>query len=217
MPEWQKTTVKEQVYDLLKQGILTQKYQMGERLNIGNLTETLGVSNSPLREAIHMLITEGLVVASPNATVSVVNLTPRDMYELSQMLCYLLVGAYGRCVEMGTASALAGPMSRVLETQRELMRARDLYQFVQAATQFDRCIIQGTGNARLLGTFDGQLALFSLAALYDYQHRDTDWSQNTSQHGAMVEAVAAGRHQEMVELIRRHYDKAYLQYGATGA
>lgn len=204
---WQKTTVKEQVYNLLKQNILTQKYEMGERLNIGNLSQQLGVSNSPIREAINMLVTEGLVTVSPNSTVSVVSLTMQDMYELSQMICFLQIGAYEYCVRQEITQKLLTPMKRILDRQHDLMAKGELYEFVQAANSFDRCIIEGTGNSRLLGNFDNVFALFTLAALYDYQHRDTDWRMNTAEHEQIYEAVLQQRHRQVVELIDHHYSK----------
>lgn len=206
MADLQKTTVKEQVYHLLREGILTQRYEMGQRMNIGSLAEELGVSNSPIREAIHMLATEGLVELHPNY-VSVVELTARDMYELSQVMCYLQVGAYQHCASSGMTGELISPMEKALARQHSLIREEDLCVFVQAATCFDRCIIQGTENRRLLEQFDKISDLFFLAQLYEYQHSDTHRQINTAQHEKMLEAIKESDHPQVLEIIRLHYNK----------
>ena len=48
-------TIKEQVYNVIKQKILHQKYQLGEKINIDALAAELQVSNSPIIEALMLL------------------------------------------------------------------------------------------------------------------------------------------------------------------
>lgn len=56
-----KKSVKEQVLDQLREEILNQTYPLGSRVNLDELRREYGVSNTPLREAIGVLVGEGLL------------------------------------------------------------------------------------------------------------------------------------------------------------
>ena len=57
----QKQSMREQILSVLRTSILNHTYPMGSRLNLDELRRDLGVSNTPLREAISILEGEGLV------------------------------------------------------------------------------------------------------------------------------------------------------------
>lgn len=92
-------TIKEQVYEIIKNRILTQEYQFGEKINIGSLSKELGISNSPIREALSQLGQEGLVVSTPNSGLRVVNMSKRDLFEQAQMVYFWMTGSYRYCAE----------------------------------------------------------------------------------------------------------------------
>lgn len=62
-----KKSVKEQVLDQLREEILNQTYPLGSRVNLDELRREYGVSNTPLREAIGVLVGEGLLEYRRNA------------------------------------------------------------------------------------------------------------------------------------------------------
>ena len=69
-------SVKEQTYQIIKEKILNQEYPAGARININKLAEELGISNSPIREALSLLEQQGLVISnrSSGATVTTLSL-----------------------------------------------------------------------------------------------------------------------------------------------
>jgi DNA-binding GntR family transcriptional regulator len=79
----------EQVYEMLKKSIVDGKYAPGERLRESDLAESMGVSRSPIREAIQRLGKEGLVEIVPRKGVFVTKLTlemVKELFELREVL-----------------------------------------------------------------------------------------------------------------------------------
>jgi hypothetical protein len=95
-----KTSRSEQAYAALKRQILDQDLQPGGRLNIDALSRLLGVSSSPLREAMVRLEVEGLVVFTTNTSFSVAPLPDAD--QMRQLFEFrLLIETH--CVRLGAA------------------------------------------------------------------------------------------------------------------
>ena len=68
-------TIKEQVYQILRQELVRQRYKPGEWLQENEIAERLNVSRSPVREALRMLTGDGLLVEIPKKGVYVRKLT----------------------------------------------------------------------------------------------------------------------------------------------
>lgn len=77
------------VVDELRQRILTQRLKPGERLVEGRLAEELGVSRNPVREAIRVLASEGLVAVNARRGASVVNLSLQEARETIEVRALL--------------------------------------------------------------------------------------------------------------------------------
>ena len=79
-----KSTLSEQIYQILRSDILSQRIPLGTRLTLKNLKEQFGVSSTPIREALTRLTEEGLVNHYSNIGVTVISLTEKDLTELYQ-------------------------------------------------------------------------------------------------------------------------------------
>lgn len=76
--------ISDQVYELIRGMIIDGEVGFGERLHIRNLAERLGVSPTPIREALNRLMTDGLAESSPRRGMFVVNPDERDIVELCE-------------------------------------------------------------------------------------------------------------------------------------
>lgn len=72
----------EQVYERVREAILDGVLAPGTVMSQVALAEDLGISRTPLREALRMLQSEGLIEAEPNRRVKVAPMTPADLEEL---------------------------------------------------------------------------------------------------------------------------------------
>lgn len=81
-----KSTLSEQIYQILRSDILNQRIPLGAKLTLKNLQEQFEVSSTPIREALTRLTEDGLVRYYSNIGVNVIELTERDLTELYQFM-----------------------------------------------------------------------------------------------------------------------------------
>lgn len=81
-----KSTLSEQIYQILRSDILTQRIPLGEKLTLKHLQERFEVSSTPIREALTRLSQDGLVDYYSNIGVNVISLSEEDLRELYQFM-----------------------------------------------------------------------------------------------------------------------------------
>ena len=76
------TTIKQQVYEILRDDICSGVYAPGQQIQETELSKKLEISRSPIREALRQLVSEGLAVEYPNRGVFVKTYTPKDIEDV---------------------------------------------------------------------------------------------------------------------------------------
>lgn len=166
------------VFNTLRQAILTGELKPGERLMEIHLANKLGVSRTPIREAIRKLELEGLVTMIPRRGAEVAQITEKSMNDVLEVrraldaLCAEL--ACDRITEEGL-SALKDACTRF-----ELaIKTKDAKKIAQADVALHDIIVQATGNQRLI-----QLVNNLSEQMYRYRF---EYIKDTSQHENLVE------------------------------
>ena len=202
-----KTSMKEQVYQIIKSRILTQKYALGERINIYNLAEELHISNTPIREALGMLEKDGLVVICPNAGYKVIRFTDKSARALTETVTALLIGGYRVCISKNMGPALVKMMSERLRTQQALMKDSSEYDYVKATVAFDEVFLAVLENDTLYTLFQSISDRMFLLILHEHTHFEVDRTNNMSEHVMLFDAVKAGNQPLVEELLVSHFAK----------
>ena len=81
-----KSTLSEQIYQILRSDILTRRIQPGQKLTLKTLQERFEVSSTPIREALTRLTEEGLMLYYSNIGVRVIEMEERDVRELYEFM-----------------------------------------------------------------------------------------------------------------------------------
>lgn len=199
----QKKDTKDLVYEYIKGKILKLEYRSGDIINIAHLTNELNISNTPIREAISMLQSEGLVVAS-GTKYRVVTFTEKILSDLNEACLVLITGALRICAEKGRLDALAGKLRHVLDKQIASSATASECEFTFAAVAFDRCFIETSQNKCLLDIFNTQANLLSLSTSYVNAFSR---QQSIDQHEAILQAVKDKDMERAIRLLAMHYDK----------
>ena len=84
------------------------------------------------------------------------------------------------------------------------MREKDRYRYSHDSIYFDRCIIEATGNRRLLMQFDHIYPLFYLCTLYIHKS-EQDYEACLCQHKEILEAAREGRNEDVIDSLTQHY------------
>lgn len=156
----QKRSLVDQVYERLRGDIIELKLPLGSRVNVNELQDTLGVSCTPIREAINRLQQEGLITYENNVGARVLTLEPRDVEEI-QLVGTTLHCAAARLALSGQAdrAAIAAGLRRELELYEKATSPDDQAENV---SQMIKVFYDHSGNRRLehsLLSFQGQQLL----------------------------------------------------------
>ncbi|HLI42585.1 MAG TPA: GntR family transcriptional regulator [Streptosporangiaceae bacterium] len=210
------------VLEAIKHAILSGELQPGRPLVETDLAEVLGVSKTPVREALKTLAGAGLVTMSPykGAVVRVVDdEQARHIYDVRLLL---EPEALGRAVAMrqagpGAAGDGERPVARQAGGGWQAARAAlaradaaaDQAERSLANRDFHRELYAGCGNPLLVSMLDDlrdQTALVSAAAWRHDPHwlGTPSWEREAAEHRAVLDAAEAGDAAAAVDLLRAH-------------
>ena len=137
------------VFNTLRQAILTGELKPGERLMEIHLANKLGVSRTPIREAIRKLELEGLVTMIPRRGAEVAQITEKSMNDVLEVRRAM----DALCVELAcdriTPEELQD-LKKACETFEAAVKTGDIKQIAQADVALHDIIVQATGNQRLI-------------------------------------------------------------------
>lgn len=189
--------LREVVCETLREAIRTGALKPGERLMEIQLAEELGVSRTPVREAIRKLELEGYVIMMPRRGTYVASLSIRDVNEVFEIRTSLDSLASGLAAERITEEELER-LKRLLAQIGEYIEQNDMDKIVETDTEFHDLLYQASRNTRLVGIIFNlreQLTRFrSTSMSYPGRLKET-----LEEHSRIVDAIADGD----VELAQR--------------
>lgn len=203
-----KDSIKEQIYQIIKGKILNQDYSLGEKISILSLSEELNVSNTPIREALSMLESEGLVIFKKNAGPSVININEKIFKEVSETISMLVLGAYEMCVAKNKIPQLLVRMKSVLQKQMEMSKdsSSDM-DYARSALSFDISVLTILENPTMDKLYMKIFNVYYLTVLYEHQHFELDRMASIKEHMAIMKAVVERDHETVRRLIKDHFKK----------
>ena len=176
----------ETLRDAIRKGVL----KPGERLMEIQLAEELGVSRTPVREAIRKLELEGYVIMMPRRGTYVANLSIRDVNEVFEIRTSLDSLASGLAAERITDDELER-LQRLLVIIGGYVEANDMDKIVETDTEFHDLLYQASRNTRLVGIIFNlreQLTRFRTTSM-SFPGR---LKATLEEHRRIVEAIAQG-------------------------
>jgi DNA-binding GntR family transcriptional regulator len=191
----------EAVLDALKHAILTGRLPPGQPLIENDLAAQLGVSKTPVREALKTLAGAGLVTMSPYKGAMVRTVDAALAHSVYDIRLLLEPEAVRRAVAHGASSAPHWTVAA--EALDRADACADRADRSLANREFHRALYLGCGNDLMVGILDGlrdQTALVS-AVVWD---RSPSWEQEAAEHRAILDAVTAGAADRAAVLLREH-------------
>lgn len=156
-----RTTLTLEAYRTLRRAILNRQYPPGTKLVLRELAEALGLSPTPIKEALAALSREGLVQAIPHRGYQVPALSPEDIREIYEIR-EVLEGLAARLAAMKGTFQLADHLIDLFRKQREAATVGDLEAYGDLDLAFHRTLWEVSENHRLLRiaeNLNGQLRL----------------------------------------------------------
>lgn len=184
-----RTTVQEQIYQRLKDLILSGEIKPGQSLTIPLVAETFGVSHMPVREALHRLVAERALTTISGRSVGVPPLSLAKLDELRRVRIEIEGFAAEWAAERMTARKL-DQLDDLVEAMRAAIEADDVSAFLRRNRDFHFAIYAATGSETLLSTIESlwfQIAPY-LSILYPYG----DYPRSNREHGVIARALRKG-------------------------
>nr|WP_317283539.1 GntR family transcriptional regulator [uncultured Sellimonas sp.] len=193
------------VFNTLRQAILRGELKPGERLMEIQLAKKLGVSRTPIREAMRKLELEGLVLMIPRRGAEVAEITEKNMRDVLEVRRALEVLAVQlSCDRIG--SEQIEELKKAAEEFEKTLRCDDVTKIAQADVHFHDIIYRSTDNQRLiqlLNNLGEQMYRFRV----EYLKRDRYHSQISKEHKELIEFLQTGNKEGAEEKIGCHIDK----------
>jgi DNA-binding GntR family transcriptional regulator len=201
-----RTTLNKEAYKALRQAILAGKIPPGQKLVVRVLAENLGLSPTPVKEALSALEREGLVVAVPHRGYFVLEPGLADVREIYS-LREVLEGLAARLAVENNGKALLRKLERLFSKQRQAADQGDIGAYGDLDLAFHRTFWEASGNKRLLAaaeTIDGQIRMLisSSAAI------PGRLPQSRAEHEAILQAVRNKDPEDAEAAMRTHVRNA---------
>lgn len=203
-------TLTEETYDAIKERIFKNEFKPGDPLSIENLAEELGVSQTPIREALIRLSNDGLVEYNPRKKACVSEITTKNISETYEVR---------KILEPYVASNAAAnpPLDELRELKEELEEIKELtgeekYQkFYETDIELNDLLMDTVGNNLLLQLFDHienyniRIRFFASTTM---KNSEEVVEEGNSDHLAIVNALLDKSPQRARHAVLDHLQKA---------
>jgi DNA-binding GntR family transcriptional regulator len=197
------TTTSDLVVDSIRQAILGGQFEPGATLVERRLAEQLGVSKTPVREALIALAAHGLVIITPNRGAVVRAVTGDDVRHAYETRLLLEPWAVSRTARRGAADAAVGGAEAALDEARRHLADADRVPLSLANRRFHRALYTLCGNPIVVRQLDALQELAALGAVTLWERAPT-WEIEHAEHELILAAVAGGAADRAERLMRRH-------------
>jgi DNA-binding GntR family transcriptional regulator len=182
--------LREIVYEELRSHILTGKIKPGTRMMEIELAEDMGVSRTPIREAIRKLEKEGLVVIEPRKGAYVSEISVKDMEDILEVRANLEgLAAYLAAERMTDAEKKQ--LNEIKEKFREAVAAGNMADMISCDTKFHRMIVDSSRNNHLIHMVE-QLQELVLRFRYIYYKDFKRAEDMIPEHKSIYEEIVNG-------------------------
>ena len=192
------------VCEEIREAIIDLRLHPGEPLREAAIAQQLGVSKTPIREALARLEQEGLVEATSFKGAVVSGYSPRDLEEIYELRS-LLEGAAVRGVAVDASEEARAELCEVIARSRELRDAGELSELATLLGRFDQIIYDQVTNRRIRALIDNLRAhLTRIGKLTEGIPGRVEAS--VEEHAVIVEAIMGRRADEAERLMRAHIE-----------
>ncbi|WP_339253647.1 GntR family transcriptional regulator [Sporosarcina sp. FSL W8-0480] len=211
-----KTTLKDQVYDYLKNGIIMGQIEPGERLIEEKISEILKVSRSPIREAVRMLEKDGLLEVHTTGGVTVVNPSVddfRNLYEIRvemESLAAFYAAQRRDDVEVEELKSYVNEMKeeKANDNFTELLDVNFKFHELIVYASKNPFLVSMTLQLRGVNSFYRKVILEANPGYAEKAYED---------HLKIFEAIANQKPEQARQLMRRHIEHDYKMFTKSAA
>lgn len=198
--------LREVVCETLREAIISGILKPGERLMEIQLADELGVSRTPIREAIRKMELEGFLVMVPRRGTYVADLSIKDINEVFEIRTALDVLAAGLAAERITEEEIE-ELERLLVYIGEMIEEKNYEKIIETDGEFHDVLYKASRNDRLVGIINNLREQFtrfrSISIIQPGRLKRT-----LEEHRLLVEAIAQRNSEQAQQVAREHMENA---------
>ncbi len=198
-------SLKDQVYAHIRDKIINLEYGFGEKINLSSLEKELGVSNTPIREALSMLENNGLIVSVPNVGVKVTPMTREIFNKHTGAISALIVGCYMECRILNREAALIKLLDERFQAQKEISKYGFSHEYTIYSIAFDRSFVDTCENEFLTDMFEKRMDWLMISTLQIHRNASANIPMNLTAHENILDAVRNQDVDRAISLIFSHF------------
>lgn len=190
------------VVDHLRDMIVEGQLPAGTRINERELCEFLGISRTPLREAVKVLAAEGLIEITPNRGASVAEMSLSDVLEAFELMAGLESMAGELACQRISESEL-NELQALHDAMVACRKKEDLSGYYSRNRQIHNLIIRATRNNALLQVYETtnrRLHALRFRSNFDIQK----WDRAITEHEAILHALKTRNGPELSAVLKQH-------------
>lgn len=195
-------TIKQQVYQIIKDQICKGNYSPGKWLQEKELANEFKVSRSPVREALRQLASDGLVIEIPHKGVFVKKITPKDIEDIFDIRVllesYAIRKAYDNLTEENKNSLLQF-VSELTQAHQE----GNLHLYIELDTKLHNMIIDMGGNSVLKTTYEKVHSMIQQFRIYSLTGQQR-FDESVIEHQGIVNGIISGKVDEADQINKTH-------------
>lgn len=192
------------VFNTLRQAILRGELKPGERLMEIQLANKLGVSRTPVREAIRKLELEGLVLMIPRKGAEVADISEKSLKDVLEVREALEELAARLACDKITKEGI-NRLKEAAQDFRSALKSNDITQMAEADVRFHDVICNATENQKLgqlLNNLREQMYRYRIEYLKDQQV----YEKLLSEHEEIIRHIEKGEKDEAARVVSRHIE-----------
>lgn len=191
----ERKSLREEIFGVLHKRIIAGNYTPGEWLRQEEISSQLGVSQTPVREALDLLVSSGLAERIPYRGVRVLQLTTEEILDSYAMRLLLESSAAAESARMRTKEQLI-VLYEIVEKTEALMTLNEMSTQMQINREFHQAIVAAGGNLLMTKLYEIVSHQFPDWMLYEYMFRHPELLQSSlttelQEHKAIVDAISA--------------------------
>ena len=192
------------VFNTLRRAILTGELKPGERLMEIHLANRLGVSRTPIREAIRKLELEGLVTMIPRRGAEVAQITEKSLQDVLEVRRALDALCAELACDRITAEGKAA-LKKACDSFEEATKTGEVVTIAEADVALHDIIVQATGNQRLIQLINN-LSEQMYRYRFEYIKDESGHENLVNEHRMIYESIMSGDREKAAAAARLHID-----------
>jgi len=209
-------TLTDQVYEILREKVISGKIPPGEFIREQDVSEKLGVSRTPVREALARLASERFLERIPHRGFRLPEETVDDLIEIYPIMTALEVLGTREAFDLLDSKSLAD-LRKINAAYEKAFEENDVYAGIDTNHDFHSMLSAQSGNKRLcrmLEDLRSRVRSLEIWAFSDIEH----WQKSIAEHEEIIRAIEKRQFDKALDILQNNRLTTYLEFTKkTGA